>query len=372
MLHGLNGELAFPLLSTRRKIKEGSREIPAVEGKTVLITGAGGSIGSEIVRQVAAANPKKILMVDHSEENLYDITCTLQESKLSVPHEGFLADIRSPKSLAKALTGDQRPEVFLHAAALKHVPLLETPFNMLEALRTNVLGTANLVNLAQLIAQGGHDVSFTLVSTDKAVFPTSMMGMTKRLAELVVATKRYSKLKTSVVRFGNVLGSSGSVVPLFRRQIAQGGPVTITDFNMKRYFMTIQQAVSLTLESAAHSESNTPAPLFLFEMGEPVLIKDMAEGLIRQMGLEPGLDIDVIETGIRPGEKLYEDLSYPRENLQPFSDGIQRGRINIRYNHHKTMEDLLAALEDSDLDRAMPHIREMVDISKTHLPDTKE
>lgn len=360
MLHGINEDLALPLMASRRKIQEGRYNLPAVKDRIIMITGAGGSIGSELVRQVASASPKQMILVDNSEENMYDVMATLAESNLSFPYEGCLVDVANASAVHKLKKF--APDLVIHAAALKHVPLLETEINLTSALRTNVFGTLSIMTTF-------HEADFVLVSTDKAVEPTSMMGMTKRLAELVVATMSGPEQKTAVVRFGNVLGSSGSVVPLFRRQIAQGGPVTITDFKMERYFMTIQQACKLVLTAAtsAHGVDNQ-APLVVLDMGEPVKIIELAHQLIRQMGLEPDLDIDVIETGIRPGEKLFEKLSYPEEDLTnqgQYSIGIIAPQNPDTVCQH--LLNLTDTLAGYCLD--MQTIAQLVDLSQVSLPE---
>lgn len=364
MLHGLNEELAFPLLAQRRLIRLGSRDILAVKGKRIMVTGAGGSIGSELVRQVAASSPSALIMLDSSEENLYDVMCSLQDSTVPFPFYGLLHDVRDQNGWLDNVLMDFAPDMVIHAAALKHVPLLENSFNFMEALRTNVLGTCYALDYCNSLKTAP---AFVFVSTDKAVEPTSLMGLTKRLAELTVATMS-GKVPRALVRFGNVLGSSGSVIPRFRRQIAQGGPVTITDFRMTRYFMTLQQAVSLTLE-AAQSCSVENTPVYVLEMGDSVKIVDLAKNLIRQMGLEPGLDIDVIETGIRPGEKLEESLAYLSEDLKPFKAGILGGLVPaLNECFTQLVIDLLGSIRVRHTEGVMDCINSLIPSNNVSFP----
>lgn len=319
-LFGVNEDFALPLMTPRRLVYPNTKTVPTVTGKTVLVTGAGGSIGSELVRQIAASSPKNLYLLDHSEENMYEIMCVLEDSKVEFEYVGFLSDLRDEKLVSVLNEQISTLDVVFHAAALKHVPLLQTPFNLTEALRTNVLGTYHLLKLIRLYPRA----TFVQVSTDKAVNPMSFMGLTKRIAELLVQSEACSNVMNSyvVTRFGNVLGSSGSVIPRFRRQIAQGGPVTITDPEMVRYFMTINQAVKLVLKAPTKAEINR-ATICVLDMGEPVKILTLAESLIREVGLEPNDDVEIVYTGVRPGEKLYEELSYPFEKLLHARDGMK-------------------------------------------------
>ncbi len=278
-----------------------------LSGRRVLVTGAGGSIGSEIARQVLAMNPAVLVALDNDETHLHDATMLWQEDGL----DGFLsvlADIRDAERIGHVFA-EFNPDVVFHAAAHKHVPILEGCPD--EAVKTNVAGTRNLLEASRM-----HDVShFVLISTDKAVDPSSVMGASKRLAEMLVqsASQHWgNKCVYSAVRFGNVLGSRGSVVPTFMRQIRSGGPVTISDPDMLRYFMTVNEAVHLVLQSAALSEGGE---VFVLDMGEPVRIGDLARRMIRLAGLVPGKNIEVTVTGARPGEKMVEVLS--REPLEP-------------------------------------------------------
>lgn len=276
--------------------------------KTVLITGGGGSIGSELCRQCAKAEPKKIIVLDIYENGAYDIQQELRivyGDKVNIQVE--IVSVCNREGL-KCVFEKERPQIVICAAAHKHVTLME--HNCAEAVRNNIFGTLNTVELAQ---EYGSD-RVMLVSTDKAVNPTNVMGATKRMCEMIVAC--YGAMNTgtkfSATRFGNVLGSAGSVVPLFKKQILSGGPVTVTDKRIIRYFMTVPEASQLVLQSGAMAKNGE---LFVLDMGEPVKILDLAENMIRLNGLEPYKDIEITETGLRPGEKLYEELLIKDENL---------------------------------------------------------
>ena len=265
-------------------------------GKCVLVTGAGGSIGGEIVRQVAAAGAKKILMVERGENALYEIDREMRARQTVAERIPLMVDVNDREKMASLLAA-HRPDVILHAAAYKHVPMCEQ--NPEEAWRNNTEATRALAELA-----AAHGVRrFVLISTDKAVNPVSVMGRTKRAAEEAVMTT-VGATSFCAVRFGNVFGSSGSVVPLFREQIAKRLPVTVTHPDMKRYFMTIEEAVSLVLQAASRDER----AIYTLDMGEPVKILDLAEGMIEQAGYRPYVDVPIVFTGIRPGEKLFEEI----------------------------------------------------------------
>lgn len=273
-----------------------------VKGKTVLVTGAGGSIGSEICLQLAAYNPERLIVLGHGEHSIYTLLESLQDKNIQVECRPVIADVADQERMEWVFQTFS-PQVVFHAAAHKHVPLMEC--NPTEALRVNDWGTWTLARLA-----GEYGVErMVMISTDKAVNPTSVMGATKRLAELLVheAQERFPQTAYMAVRFGNVLGSRGSVIPKFERQIEKGGPVTVTDPEMKRYFMLIPEAVSLVLQASALGKGRE---LFVLDMGEPVKIVDLAEMMIRSHGYEPGRDIPISFTGIRPGEKLFEELFY--------------------------------------------------------------
>jgi O-antigen biosynthesis protein WbqV len=290
-----------------------------IAGKRVLVTGAGGTIGGELTRQALAFGPERLILFDTSEYNLYAIDRELAEAGAPRLWTAELGDVRDRRRL-ETLFAAERPEVVLHAAALKHVPLME--LNPCEAVLTNVIGAANVAEAARDLCE-----ALVFISTDKAVNPTNVMGATKRVAEQVVqALARDRPLKAAAVRFGNVLGSTGSVVPLFERQIAAGGPVTVTDPAMERYFMTVQEAASLVLQAASLPPAAAPAgsgQVYVLDMGRPVKIDDLARQLIRLHGLEPGRDIEIAYTGLRPGEKLYEEIFYGAETVSPTAvDGV--------------------------------------------------
>jgi len=271
----------------------------ALEGRRVLVTGAGGSIGRELCRQIARRGPAELTLLGHGENSIFEILLELREDFPRLPIHPVIADVRDEARLAEVFSS-RHPEVVFHAAAHKHVPLMEA--NPVEAVTNNVLGTRNLVNMA---AQAGIE-RFVMISTDKAVRPSSVYGATKRIAEMLVLDgARRSGLPFTVVRFGNVLGSRGSIIPLFKSQIARGGPLTITHPEMRRFFMTIPEAVYLVLQA---SWMGVGGETFVLNMGEPVRILDLAEDLIRLSGLEPGRDIEIVFTGTRPGEKLEEEL----------------------------------------------------------------
>ena len=294
-------------------------------GKTVLITGGGGSIGSELCRQIARMTPKKIIMLDIYENSAYDIQQELKMkygNKLDLSVE--IVSITNKKGLGRVFE-TYSPDIVINAAAHKHVPLME--HNCIEAVENNVFGCLNIIELCE-----EYGVSrFMMVSTDKAVNPTNVMGATKRMCEMIMlAYSTRGKVKCSATRFGNVLGSAGSVIPLFKRQIAAGGPVTITDKRIIRYFMTISEASQLVLESGAMAENGE---IFVLDMGNPVKILDLAENMISLMGAR---NIDIIETGLRPGEKLYEELLVNKKEL----DKTENDLIFIDRESPVTMEDL--------------------------------
>lgn len=325
MLRGINEDIALPALTGRRVIKRGSSDLTMYKGKTVFVTGAGGSIGSEIVSQVLSAEPKHVVLLDASEFNLYEVMQTIEQSdqqEVVTPILGCVTDPIILDSIYERFV----PEIVIHAAALKHVPLLESDYNKKAAIRTNVIGTYEVMSRAAI---HGAEVA-VMISTDKAVNPTSVMGATKRLAELRIQNLMPSKTRFITVRFGNVFGSSGSVVPLFRRQIAHGGPVTVTHTDIVRYFMSISDAVHLTLQ-AASMYSGT----YILDMGKPVRIYDLACQLIEQSGLRLGQDIDIEITGLRQGEKLFEELNYADETpVKTSNKGIVKldggARLNTR------------------------------------------
>ena len=278
-----------------------------VAGKVVLVTGGGGSIGSEICRQVAGHNPKMLVLVDIYENTTYDIQNELKNRFPDLNLVVLIASVRNTKRM-DMIFETYRPDIVYHAAAHKHVPLMEDSPN--EAVKNNVLGTWKVVQAADK----WKVKRFVMISTDKAVNPTNIMGATKRICEMIIQTyNSRSQTEFVAVRFGNVLGSNGSVIPLFKRQIEQGGPVTVTHPDIIRYFMTIPEAVSLVLQAGAYAKGGE---IFVLDMGEPVKIADLARNLILLSGHKPGEDIQIIYTGLRPGEKLYEEMLMHEEGLQ--------------------------------------------------------
>ncbi len=288
-----------------------------IENKVVLVTGGGGSIGSELCRQIARHNPKELIILDVYENNIYDIEQELRRHYPDLPLLTLVASIRD-KVKIRDVFNKYRPQIVFNAAAHKHVPLMETSPN--EAVKNNVFGTLNVAQAADEF----ETETFVQISTDKAVNPTNIMGATKRICEMIIQTLgKYSKKTNFVaVRFGNVLGSNGSVIPLFKRQIEEGGPVTVTHKDIIRYFMTIPEAVSLVLQAGAYAKGGQ---IFVLDMGEPVKIYDLAYNLIKLSGYEPNVDIDIVCTGLRPGEKLYEERLMEEEGLQQTENGL----INI-------------------------------------------
>ena len=281
------------LLERKVRKMDSSAAVEFLRGKTVMITGAGGSIGSELVRQVVRAGAKTVLMVERGENALYEIDRNMKSASVTP----LMIDINEREKIA-AVFEKYRPEIVLHAAAYKHVPMVE--MNPEEGWRNNTEATKLLAELAK--AYGVR--RFVLISTDKAVNPVSVMGKTKLAAEQAIMALNGGDTSFCAVRFGNVMGSSGSVMPLFREQIAKGGPLTVTHPEMKRYFMTIEEAVGLVLQAASRDER----AIYTLDMGESVRIVDLAEGMIRQAGYRPYVDIPIVFTGIRPGEKLFEEL----------------------------------------------------------------
>jgi len=278
----------------------------SIQGKRVLVTGAGGSIGSELCRQICRYNPAELVLLGHDENPLFEIEMELRERFPLVQHSTIIADIKDLNRL-DAIFQEVKPQVVFHAAAHKHVPLMEE--NPGEAFKNNVLGTRNVAEITDRVGAE----AFVFISTDKAVNPTSVMGATKRIAEMIIQNfNEISATRFVAVRFGNVLGSRGSVVPIFQEQIRRGGPVTVTDPEMRRFFMTIPEAAQLVLQAGAMAQGGE---IFILDMGEPVKIVDMARDLIRLSGFKPDVDIKIEFAGIRPGEKLYEELLTEAEGV---------------------------------------------------------
>lgn len=317
----------------REPIKVNMEEMSGyIEERTVLVTGGGGSIGSELCRQIASFNPKHLIIVDNYENNAYTIQQELirkYEGKLNL--STIIASIREYKRMDE-IFNEYKPDVVFHAAAHKHVPLMENSPS--EAIKNNIFGTLNVARLAD-----AYKVKrMVLISTDKAVNPTNIMGATKRAAEMIIQTiNKNSETEFVAVRFGNVLGSNGSVIPLFKKQIAEGGPVTITHPDIIRYFMTIPEAVQLVLQAGAMAKGGE---IFILDMGEPVKIVDLANNLIRLSGFEPGVDIKIEYSGLRAGEKLYEELLMSEEGLTKTANSKIFIGKPVEFDSKKVMHNL--------------------------------
>jgi FlaA1/EpsC-like NDP-sugar epimerase len=331
-----------------------------LSGAVVMVTGAGGSIGAELCRQIASYQPRRLLLLGHGENSIHHMVWELQEKFSRLDTQPLIADVRDYERLM-ALFARYKPEVIFHAAAHKHVPLMESDDNVAEAVMNNVFGIQRLLRAAV-----AHDVArFVFISTDKAVNPVSVMGVTKRLAELQVqdVARRAGQVYVAV-RFGNVLGSEGSVVPLFQRQIAAGGPITVTHPEMARFFMTIPEAVQLVIQAAALGHSPEEGELFVLDMGEQVRVVDLAAELIRLSGLEPGRDIEIVFTAPRPGEKLSEVLF--AEDEEPRR--TRREKILVAYGNKswdsdalsRHLQELEALVREGDAARIRAKMREIV------------
>lgn len=342
----------------REPIKLNNKDIgPLIKDKVVLVTGGGGSIGSELCRQIIKFEPQKLVIVDIYENNLYDIEQELRAENPKTEIEAIVASVRD-KNRLNEIFEKFKPYLVFHAAAHKHVPLMET--SPLEAIKNNVFGTYNVVNCAD-----EYNVKrFILISTDKAVNPTNIMGATKRLCEMIVQAKdKVSKTEYAAVRFGNVLGSNGSVIPLFKKQIAKGGPVTVTHKEITRFFMTIPEAVSLVLQAMSYAKGGE---IFVLDMGEPVKIYDMAVNLIKLSGYEPNVDIGINVTGLRPGEKLYEEILMAEEGLQATKhDKIHIAEpmdIDMKRVEQKLarLSDLIKSSSNEDTEKIKATMKELV------------
>lgn len=324
-----------------------------ITGKVVLVTGGGGSIGSELCRQAAAQHPKQLIIFDIYENNAYDIQMELQRTHPELDLIVLIGSVRDTQRV-RSVFEQYRPDLVCHAAAHKHVPLMEvSPF---EAIKNNVFGTYNVARAADEFGTK----RFILISTDKAVNPTNVMGASKRICEMIVQMMNdRSATEYVAVRFGNVLGSAGSVIPLFRKQIKAGGPVTVTHRDVTRYFMTIPEAVQLIFQAGAYARGGE---IFVLDMGDPVRIDDLARKMIRLSGLEPDVDIPIVYTGLRPGEKLYEELLLSEE-------GMKKTRNNLIYIGHEIEFDkaefeenlmLLKVMDETDADALRDKIAEIV------------
>lgn len=299
----------------RESVKTNLSEVMGyISDRVVLVTGGGGSIGSELCRQIAAHHPRQLIILDIYENTTYDLQLELRHDFPELHLNVLIGSVRNTHRV-DTIFKEYHPDIVFHAAAHKHVPLMEDNPN--EAIKNNVFGT---LNVARAAGENGAS-RMVLISTDKAVNPTNIMGASKRICEMIIQgmQHRYSKTNYVAVRFGNVLGSNGSVIPLFKKQIAEGGPVTVTDKNIIRYFMTIPEAVSLVLQAGAYAKGGE---IFVLDMGEPVKIDDMARNLIRLSGYEPDVDIPIVYTGLRPGEKMYEECLKKEEGLQKTANDL--------------------------------------------------
>jgi FlaA1/EpsC-like NDP-sugar epimerase len=333
-----------------------------LDGKTILITGCGGSIGSELCRQVVKYQPYSIILLDSGETNLFNIQMELQNEKYCRRCEAILGQVQN-RQLMEDIFQKYKPQVVFHAAAYKHVPMLEK--NPWEAVFNNIVGS----RMAMEMSLKYHVERFVLVSTDKAVRPTNVMGASKRVTELIMQSLQGNGTKFMAVRFGNVVGSSGSVIPLFRRQIEQGGPVTVTHPEVNRYFMTIPEASQMILQAGAMGEGGE---VFVLEMGTPVKIADMARDLIRLSGKEPEVDVKIIFTGLREGEKLYEELITLDEDILPTGhekvmvlrsgnhSGDSRYLLEVREKLNKAIDDLAKDAESHDTKKIKQTLKDIV------------
>ena len=321
-----------------------------IENRPILVTGAGGSIGSELCRQIIKYNPSKLIMFDIYENNLYDIQLELKAEYKHIEIDAIIGSVRDIRRLEKVFE-EYHPYLVFHAAAHKHVPLMED--SPLEAIKNNVFGTYNVANCADKY----ESKKMILISTDKAVNPTNIMGATKRLCEMIIQVKnKNSKTEYAAVRFGNVLGSNGSVVPIFKKQIAEGGPVTVTHKDIIRYFMTIPEAAQLVLQAMSYAKGGE---IFILDMGEPVKIYDLAVSLIKLSGYEPGIDIPIVFTGLRPGEKLYEELLMKEEGLQ-------------KTENKKIYIGELTDLDEKDILEKLSKLKQLIDDENTPIQEIKE
>jgi FlaA1/EpsC-like NDP-sugar epimerase len=325
-------KLSYEDFLGRNEIVVNSKEIKEnIEDITVLITGGGGSIGSELCRQIAAYNPKQLIIFDIYENNAYDIEQELKRKNQKLELKTIIGSVRDYERL-ETVFKEYKPDVVFHAAAHKHVPLMEESPN--EAIKNNCLGTLNAVKLADKYKVK----KFVLISTDKAVRPTNIMGASKRICEMIIqAYDKNSKTEYVAVRFGNVLGSNGSVIPLFLKQIEEGGPVTVTHKEITRFFMTIPEAVNLILQAYVYAEGGE---IFILDMGEPVKIYDLAKKIIRYKGFEPNVDIKIKITGLRPGEKLYEEMLMEEEGLKSTPNKLIHIGKPIKFDEKKFLKEL--------------------------------
>lgn len=346
----------------RDEIKLDNKNIEnLIKNKTILVTGAGGSIGSELCRQIVKYKPEKLVMLDIYENNLYDIEQELKSKYPKIELDAVIASIRDKKRLENIFE-KYTPYLVFHAAAHKHVPLMEN--NPFEAIKNNVFGTYNVTEVSDKYKVK----KFILISTDKAVNPTNIMGASKRICEMIVQAKnKESSTEFAAVRFGNVLGSNGSVIPLFKKQIAEGGPITVTHKEITRFFMTIPEAVALVLQAMTYAKGGE---IFVLDMGEPVKIYDLAESLIKLSGLVPNKDIQIKITGLRPGEKLYEELLMGEEGLEK----TDHNKIFVAEPLNITMKEIEETLQtfQNMLNKENVEVKELKVVMKKAVPTFKE
>ncbi len=336
-----------------------------IKDKTILVTGGGGSIGSELCRQIATCEPKQLIIFDIYENNAYDIQQELIRKHENLNLKTIIGSVRDYDRLEKVFK-EYKPEIVFHAAAHKHVPLMEVSPN--EAVKNNCLGTLNTVKLADKY----NAEKFVLISTDKAVRPTNVMGATKRICEMIIQSyAKKSKTSFVAVRFGNVLGSNGSVIPLFLKQIDEGGPVTVTDKRITRFFMTIPEAVSLVLQASVYAEGGE---IFVLDMGEPVKIYDLAQKIIKLKGFEPDVDMPIKITGLRPGEKLYEEILMDEEGLKETPNKLIHIGQPIEMDNDKFLKNLEKLIEAAykNNDDIKDKVAEIVDTYKVDKGEKKE
>ncbi len=347
----------FDLLSRPQALLDRNAMKKFIYNKKILVSGAGGTIGSELVNQIINYQPKEIILLDNSEFLLYKIEKEIEDKTKKIKINALLADIKNTKRI-DSIFNQNKPEIIFHSAALKHVPIVEK--NPLEGILTNVHGT---INIAESCIK--HNVAeMVLISTDKAVNPFSVMGVTKRISEKYCQSLAHSsKTNFKIVRFGNVLGSTGSVVPLFQKQLQKGGPLTVTHPKMKRYFMTVREAVELVIQSATLETKKNGGEIYVLEMGQPIAITEIAEQLIRLVGLRPNKDIKIKFTGLRPGEKIQEELHYKNEKFVKTKNKsifIVKPKIEIHKKLSQSLKELINLAKSGDLDLCYKKMSEIV------------
>ena len=352
----------FDLLSRPQALLDRNAMKKFISNKKVLVSGAGGTIGSELVNQIINYKPKEIILLDNSEFLLYKVEKEIEEKNINIKINSLLADIKNSKRIDN-IFDNNKPDIVFHAAALKHVPIVEK--NPLEGILTNIAGTINIAerckkyNVAEMV----------LISTDKAVNPFSVMGVTKRISEKYCQSLAgTSQTNFKIVRFGNVLGSTGSVVPLFQKQLEKGGPLTVTHPKMKRYFMTVREAVELVIQSATLENKTKKGGIFVLEMGQPIAIVEIAEQLIRLAGLRPNKDIKIKFTGLRPGEKIIEELHYKNEKISKTENKsifIVKPKIESHKKLSKSLKNLIDLAKNNKLE-------ECYKIMSTIVPEYKK